>query len=206
MATALILHLRSIERERRAIRGWRGRSVTKERRDMTQTWTIVSILAAAPVAWLLCARLRRDTVAVRLRLDRSSPGAHLMWDIANVGDSPITVTKLVIRTGRSAKDTETIPLGLRPVLEAQEHVFIPTDVDWTLLSARSIAVGDADGREHDVPRHQLTVIQEQLRTFIDRRQSTASARDWLYGATNLAFGVVILGLGFFMLMWVIATG
>jgi hypothetical protein len=171
---------------------------------MTHSWTVFSVVVAvAALGWLIQTRLRRDTVAVRLRLDRSTPGAHLMWEISNVGASPLTVTKLVIRT---AKDVDTVPLGLRQVLETQEHVLIPTDVDWTLLSAKSIAVGDADGVEHTVPGRQLSAIQQQLRMLIDRRDYNPSARDWLYGVTNLAFGVVILGLGFFMLMWVIATG
>src|SRR4030095_15695212 len=52
----------------------------------------------------------------------------------------------------------------------------------------------------------LATIQEHLRELIDRRVYTPSAREFLFGATDLAFGVLILGLGFFMLMWVIATG
>ena len=47
---------------------------------------------------------------------------------------------------------------------------------------------------------------QRIGQLIDRRVYTASARDFLTGAADLAFGVVILGLGFFMLMWVIATG
>ncbi len=34
----------------------------------------------------------------------------------------------------------------------------------------------------------------------------ASAHDFLRGAADLTFGALILGLGFFMLMWMIATG
>jgi hypothetical protein len=34
----------------------------------------------------------------------------------------------------------------------------------------------------------------------------APANDFLHGAADLTFGILILGLGFFMLMWVIATG
>jgi hypothetical protein len=179
---------------------------------MVQPLTFFSILAALGIAaWLVrAAYFRPDTVAVRLRLDRSGPGSHLMWDIANLGPKPITVTKLVIHTGRASgshpSGADTVPLGLPQVLQSQEHVLLPTDVDWTLLSARTIAVGDADGREHAVSRRQLKAIQEQLGNLIDRRVYTPSARDWLYGATDMAFGVVILGLGFFMLMWVIATG
>jgi hypothetical protein len=178
---------------------------------MGQTLTIVSALAGVAIAIWLVRRtvFRRDTVNVRLRLDRSAPGAHLMWDIANTGAQPLVVTKLVIHTGgeRGAGNAdETVPLGLPHVLRTHEHVLLPTDVDWTLLAAKSIAVCDADGREHTVPRHQLGAIQEQLRMLIDRRVYTPSARDWLFGATDMAVGVVILGLGFFMLMWVIATG
>jgi hypothetical protein len=99
-----------------------------------------------------------------------------------------------------------VPLGMAHELDRDEHTLVPTDVDWTLLSATSMAVCDADGREHPVPRQQLKLIQEQLGMLIGRRVYAASASDWLYGATNLAFGMVILGLGFFMLMWVIATG
>ena len=39
----------------------------------------------------------------------------------------------------------------------------------------------------------------------ERRVYKASAQDFLHGAADLTFGVVILGLGFFMLIWVIAT-
>jgi hypothetical protein len=169
---------------------------------MVQLLTLISIPAAIGLGlWLF--RRQRDSVAVRLRLDRSGPGSHLVWDIANVGFDPITVTKLVIHTRTGPN---TVPLGLAHVLQNQEHTLVPTDVDWTLLSATSIAVCDADGREHLVPTKQLKVIQEQLGSLIERRDYTPSARDWLYGATNMAFGMVILGLGFFMLMWVIATG
>ena len=34
----------------------------------------------------------------------------------------------------------------------------------------------------------------------------ASAHEFLHGAADLTFGVLILGLGFFLLMWMIATG
>jgi hypothetical protein len=127
-----------------------------------------------------------------------------MWDIMNAGAAPITVTKLVVHSRRG--DDQTVALGIPQRLHSREHALIPTDVDWTLLSAKAIAVSDAEGREHRVSAAQLAAIQEQLRMLIDRRDYAASARDWLFGATNLAFGVVILGLGFFMLMWVIATG
>ena len=43
------------------------------------------------------------------------------------------------------------------------------------------------------------------RLRFERRVYKASAQDFLHGAADLTFGIVILGLGFFMLMWVIAT-
>lgn len=146
---------------------------------------------------------KQDSVAIHLRLDRSGPGSHLVWDIANVGTDPITLTQLVVH---SRSGPTTVPLGMAQVLNSQEHTRLPTDVDWTLLSATSLSVCDAAGGEHLVPPKQLQLIQEQLGTLIEHRVSTPSAKDWLCGATDLAVGVVILGLGLFMLLWVIATG
>jgi len=168
--------------------------------------TLISILAAVGVAAWRIVRARThqaDAVAVRLRLDRSGPGSHLVWDIANTGPEPITVTRLIIRTRTGGS---TVPLGLAQILNTQEHTRVPTDVDWTLLSATSMAVGDGQGGEHLVSKEQLKLIQDQLGSLLERRVYTPSAQDWLSGATDLAAGVVILGLGFFMLMWVIATG
>jgi hypothetical protein len=67
-------------------------------------------------------------------------------------------------------------------------------------------VTDSAGHEHTASSRQLIAIQDRLRQLIDRRAYQTSARDFITGAADLAFGVVILGLGFFMLMWVIATG
>jgi len=169
--------------------------------------TLISILAAVGVGGWLVARKRSkaepDAVTVRLRLDRSGPGSHLVWDIANTGREPITVTRLLIRTPTGGS---MVALGVPQVLNTQEHTRVPTDVDWTLLAATSMAVGDGQGGEHLVSNAQLKLIQEQLGSLMEHRVYTPSASDWLYGATHLAAGVVILGLGFFMLMWVIATG
>ena len=99
-----------------------------------------------------------------------------------------------------------VGLGIAQVLNTHEHTRVPTDVDWTLLAATSMAVGDGQGGEHLVSKAQLKLIQEQVGSLLEHRDYTPSATDWLYGATHLAAGVVILGLGFFMLMWMIATG
>jgi len=162
-------------------------------------------LAAAGLVlawWLLRRRARQDPVRVTIRLDRSGPGAHLIWQIVNGGATPVTLTRLVVHAPGGGA---TLPL-LPETLETGDEVFIPIDADWSLLGARAIAVGDADDHEHPASRRQLAAIQEQLRRHIDRREYLPSARDWLFGAADLAFGVLILGLGFFMLMWMIATG
>jgi hypothetical protein len=176
---------------------------------MAQTITFVAVLAALALLVTFRKRLFHiDTVVVRLRLDRSLPGAHLMWHIGNAGAEPITVTKLIVHTGpRGADRPDTVALSSPHVLGPGEHVLLPTDVDWSLLAATAIAVADASGREHRVSRRQLRAIHDQLRPLIDRRDyDTRTARDWLIVSTDMAFGVVILGLGFFMLMWVIYTG
>ena len=169
--------------------------------------TLISILAAVGIgAWLLArkrSKRKHDTIAVRLRLDRSGLGSHLVWDIANTGPEPITVTRLLIRTPTGGS---MVGLGIAQVLNTHEHTRVPTDVDWTLLAATSMAVGDGQGGEHLVSKAQLKLIQEQVGSLLEHRDYTPSATDWLYGATHLAAGVVILGLGFFMLMWMIATG
>ena len=54
---------------------------------------------------------------------------------------------------------------------------------------------DSAGRAHAIDRQQF-----------ERSIYKASAQDFLHGAADLTFGFLILGLGFFMLMWVIATG
>lgn len=53
-------------------------------------------------------------------------------------------------------------------------------------------------------RQQQPAIPRQEIEF-ERRVYKASAQDFLRGAADLTFGMVIFGLGFFMLMWVIAT-
>jgi hypothetical protein len=60
---------------------------------------------------------------------------------------------------------------------------------------------------HAPTHRQLLAVQQRLRQAIDRRCAVPrSAHEFLSGAADLVFGVMILGLGVFMLMWVIATG
>ena len=173
---------------------------------MAQVLTVVAVCALGGyLLWRYADRIfEPDGVQVKIRLDRPEPGAHLIWEITNTGPRSVTLTKLIVH-GRG-KTADTVPLGLPRVLAPQDRLTLPTDVDWNLLAARSISAADSTGQEHHASKRQLVAIQDQLRRLIDRREQTASARDFIAGAADLAFGVVILGLGFFMLMWVIATG
>ena len=173
---------------------------------MAQVLTLLSIVGvAAYVYWRFGDRLfDRSGIAITLRLDRAAPGAHLIWRISNTGAQPITLTQLVIHGSQGL--TDMAARGLPTVLEPTESVVVFTDVDWSLLAAKRIAVTDSAGHEHTASRRQLVAIQDLLRQLIERRAYQTSARDFITGAADLAFGVVILGLGFFMLMWVIATG
>jgi hypothetical protein len=149
--------------------------------------------------------LRRGRVRVTIRLDHSGVGAHLIWTIANGSGRAVTLRQLVFRGAHAS--SATVVLDPPRTIEPQGQLTFPVDVDWNLLGAREIAAVDANGREHEPPRGQLAAVQERLRQAIDRRRSApSSARDFLHGAADLAFGAVILGLGFFMLMYVIATG
>ena len=172
---------------------------------MAQTLTVIALCTLGGyLLWRYADRIfEPDGVQVRIRLDRPEPGAHLIWDIVNAGPRPVTLTKLIVH-GRGRADT--VPLGLPCVLAPQDRITVPTDVDWSLLAARSIAAADASGQEHLASRTQLSAIQQELRRLIDRRAENGTAQDFIAGAADLTFGVVILGLGFFMLMWVIATG
>lgn len=143
-------------------------------------------------------------VRVSIHIDHGVPGSHLIWDIENTGDAPVTLTKLIVHGKRGAADT--VPLGLPHVLRPNDRLVLPTDVDWSLLSAASVAAADAEGNEYAAPHRELAAIHEQLRQSIERPPTSISARDFLFGAADMALGVAILGLGVFMLMWAIATG
>jgi hypothetical protein len=177
---------------------------------MAQTVTLVSLavlVAAGLVVILWRSRQRGEPLKVSIRLDRTAPGAHLIWDIVNQGEAPITLTKLIVHPRHARHNTaETVPFGAPKRLGPQDEMLIATDIEWSMLNARSLAVVDEEGGEYPAPHDQLEAAQDQLHHVIDRRVYQASAREFLFGAGDLAFGAVILGLGFFMLMWVIATG
>jgi hypothetical protein len=184
----------------------------QERRIMAQTLTFVSILAALAGAiwWIRRRRLPLDSVLTSVRLDHGSPGAHLICELVNSGSAPVTFSAFVIHPRRlgagRGESVATVPLPSLKTLDPGDHAALTMDVDWRLLDARSIAACDLTGVEHPAPADQLSSLQTQLRQSIEHRAYAVSAREWLFGAANLAFGVVILGLGFFMLMWMIATG
>jgi hypothetical protein len=172
---------------------------------MAQVLTFIALgLGAAWCWWRRESLFRRAKVRISIRLDRSAPGAHLIWDLANAGDAPLTITKLVMRGQRDERSSVTLEHARN--IPPGEHLVFPIDVDWSLLAAQSLAAVDASGDEHKPSARQLNAVQDQLRQMIDRRAATRTAREFLFGAADLAFGAAILGLGFFMLMWVIATG
>jgi hypothetical protein len=174
---------------------------------MAQTVTLVSLVAIAAGVLLFLfwrSHYQPDGLRVSIRLDRMAPGAHLIWDVVNLGPTSVTLTKLIIH--RRHQEGEAVPFTSPKRLAPQDEMVIATDVEWNMLSARSLAIVEDTGREYAAPHRQLEAVQDQLHHVIDRRVYTASAREFLFGASDFAFGVVILGLGFFMLMWVIATG
>src|SRR5262245_35372802 len=149
---------------------------------MVQFLTIASILGAVGFAtwWyrdlLIHVLFHRGTIKVTIKLDREAPGAHIIWNVTNVGADPITITKLIIHGAKGVRD---LPLTTPKVLGPSEGLLLPTDVDWSVLSARSIAVVDGTGHEHEASRRELKLIQEHLRQHIDRRVTTGSATDFL---------------------------
>ncbi len=181
---------------------------------MAQTLTFVSTFAVAAGVlwwWLRRRRMSRDDVAISVRLDCALPGAHLIWDIENTHFSPVTLAAFVIRPrhprdDRRGESIATVSLPAPETLEPGNRTRLSMDVDWRLFEARAVGVCDATGSEHLAPPAQLSAVQAELRELVGHSVYRASARDWLLGAANLAFGFVILGLGFFMLMWVLATG
>lgn len=157
------------------------------------------------VLTFLASLFRRGRVRVAIRLDHSGVGAHLIWTITNGRTEPVTMRQIVFRGAHGS--AATVHLDPPRTIAPQGQLILTTDVDWNLLGAHAIAVVDAGGHAHEAPRRRLAAVQDNLRQAIDRRRSTpSSARDFLSGAADLAFGVMLLGLGFFMLMWVIATG
>jgi hypothetical protein len=189
-------------------------ALPKERRDMTQhlTWRSTATSwrsALAQRSSLLLSGIRRrqhNRISVALRLDREAPGAHVLWDVVNDGDEPVTVTALVIKQATFERgNAQIIPVSSGQVLPAGGVLVLPTDADWALMSARSVAVRDARGKDHSAGRRQLRRIQERLRTRIVARTAPRAAAVWLAGAANFMLGAVILGLGAFMLLWMIGS-
>jgi hypothetical protein len=173
---------------------------------MAQVLTLISVAALISyLVWRYSDRLRDlSGTHILLQLHRAAPGANLVWHIRNTSPQPISVTKLIIHGPQGV--TDVAARGLPAELAPGSHVVAFTDVDWSLLTARQIAIVDTADHEHTASHRQLAAIQARLRLLIDRGASTTSAHDFITGAADFAVGVVILGLGFFMLMWIIATG
>jgi hypothetical protein len=146
---------------------------------MAQILTVVAICALGGYLLKRCADriFEPEGVQVTLRLDRAEPDVRLIWDILNTGETPVTLTKLSVHgRGRAA---DTVPIGLPRVLAPQDRITLPTDVDWSLLAARSLAAADATGRQHRASKRQLVAIQDQLRPLIDRRVYNTPAREFI---------------------------
>jgi hypothetical protein len=157
------------------------------------------------VLTILAALFRRGGVQVSVRLDHTGVGAHLIWTITNGTPTPITLRQLVFRGAHRA--ATVVPLDPPRVVAPQGQITLAVEVDWNLLGAHEVAVIDADNRSHSAAPHQLAQAQSALRQTVDRRRpAPRSAREFLHGAADLAFGAMILGLGVFMLMYMIATG
>lgn len=149
-------------------------------------------------------RRSRTPLRISIEIDHGVPGSHLIWDVENTGEQTVTLVGLLIR-GRNGS-TDTVRLGLPHVLAPGDHLVLPTDVDWSLLDAKALAAVDAAGREYEARHDQLAAIRSRMRDAIARPAVSLSAPAFLSGAADLAFGVAILGLGFFMLMYVFAAG
>jgi len=157
------------------------------------------------VLTFVAALFRRGGVRVSVRLDHSGVGAHLIWTIDNGTNDTVVLRQLVFRGAHGS--AAIVPLDPPRTIAPHGQLIVPIDVDWNLLGAHEIAVVDADDRSHAAPASQLEQVQARLRQTIDRRRSApSSAREFLHGAADLAFGAMLLGLAFFMLMYVIATG
>src|SRR4051812_45605815 len=104
---------------------------------MAQVLTAVAVIAlAAYLIWRHADQIfDRPGIQVAIRLDKSAPGAHLIWDVVNTGAEPVTLTKLIVH-GRNGAG-KTVPLGSPRVLASSDRIVLPTDVDWTLLAAKS---------------------------------------------------------------------
>ncbi len=172
----------------------------------TVVFGFLATLAAAGLFYLWKRHTNRPTVAVSIRLDRSAPGAHVLWSLANHGPMPLAFTKLCIYPHGWHRPFDTIPFDRPKRLAADDELLLATDVDWNLLDARAMAIVDDTGHEYRVAANELVAIQDQLHAVMDRHPASASAREFLFGAGDMALGAMILALGFFMLMWVIATG
>src|SRR5262245_43761824 len=111
---------------------------------------IVTFVSLAVVAWLMWrfkdTRFSKDPLRIAIGLDRWTSGAHLIWDIVNTAPTPVTLTRIVAHGRRGAADS--VPLGLPKVLDPSDRIRLAIDVDWTVITARSIAVVDATGTEH----------------------------------------------------------
>ena len=196
------------EPERRVAQGGDGTLLQQNVRLMTQARTLPSVVnaVAGTLARVRSAIAPASRLRVTGRLDHRGPGAHVVWTVANDGREPLTLTQLVVHDRHGSTAAVDIEPGV--AVKPSQRVALATELDWSVLTARSIALIDIVGERHPLRHGELVRLRRQLHQMLQGSppRSTSSARDWLYGSANLAFGMVILGLGLFMLLWVIATG
>ena len=173
---------------------------------MTQTRTFRSVpgAIAGALANVRAALAPARRLRVTGRLDHQGPGAHVVWTVVNQGRAPRTLSQLVLQ---GPNDSATI-IEIEPklIVKSRDRVALATELDWNVLTARSISLIDSAGKRHPIRHRTLARVRSQLRQMLRGSPPAGSAHDWLYGTANLAFGVVILGLGLFMLLWVLYTG
>jgi hypothetical protein len=138
---------------------------------MAQLLTLFTLAVLALGCWLLYRRFTRPcdlVVSVRLAHVPRSTASHLIWTVANTTNAPVAVARLIVHetTGPGVVIATALPAAVPP----QRALVFPSDVDWTVLTARSIGVIDEAGREHVLPRKAFSELKRQLHRLIDYRE------------------------------------
>jgi hypothetical protein len=138
------------------------------------------------------------------RVNHQGAGAYVVWTIANNSRNPLSPINLHVRS--RDRSIQTIAIVANGTVKPRSRITFASELDWSFLTADSIVVADAHGRHHRLRRRDLARLRRQLREMTHRPLNAGSAREWVHGTANLALGIALLGLGVFMLLWVIATG
>src|SRR6059036_1611276 len=109
---------------------------------MTQARTLRSVVnaVAGTLARVGSAIAPAGRLRVTGRLDHPGPGAHVVWTVANDGRGPLTLTQLVIHDRHGSTAAVDIEPGV--AVRPHQRVTLATELDWSVLTARSIALVD----------------------------------------------------------------